>query len=112
MPKVRLSYDGWLALPGAGRQKLGLSTGHQLQRSPTPGTPEAAVLLAAARAEIVGPALRKAIPQEPDWTALIGMALHHGTAGLLCRRALDAAGDVMPDELRTAMGTYLESCAE
>ena len=31
MPKVRLSYDGWLALPAAVRQKLGLSTGHQLE---------------------------------------------------------------------------------
>src|SRR3954451_20732668 len=31
MPKVRLSYDGWLALPAAVRKKLGLSTGHQLE---------------------------------------------------------------------------------
>jgi AbrB family looped-hinge helix DNA binding protein len=31
MPKVRLSYDGWLALPPAVREKLGLSTGHQLE---------------------------------------------------------------------------------
>src|SRR4051794_18015434 len=31
MPKVRLSYDGWLALPAAEREKLGLSTGHQLE---------------------------------------------------------------------------------
>jgi len=29
MPKVRLSYDGWLALPAAVRKKLGLSTGYQ-----------------------------------------------------------------------------------
>src|SRR3954469_21277418 len=83
-----------------------------VQRLATPGTPEAAVLLAAARAEIVGSALREAVAREPDWTALIGMALYHGTAGPLCRRALDAAGDLVPDELRPAMGTYLESCAE
>src|SRR4051794_3507694 len=31
MPKVRLSYDGWLALPAAVREKLGLSTGYQLE---------------------------------------------------------------------------------
>ena len=31
MPKVRLSYDGWLALPAAVRKKLGLSTGCQLE---------------------------------------------------------------------------------
>src|SRR3954451_1352948 len=31
MPKVRLSYDGWLALPPTVRKKLGLSTGHQLE---------------------------------------------------------------------------------
>src|SRR5690348_13716901 len=31
MPKVRLSYDGWLALPVAVRKKLGLSTGYQLE---------------------------------------------------------------------------------
>ena len=31
MPKVRLSYDGWLALPAAVRRKLGLSTGYQLE---------------------------------------------------------------------------------
>ena len=31
MTKVRLNYDGWLALPTAARQKLGLSTGDQLE---------------------------------------------------------------------------------
>src|SRR3954453_3905552 len=32
MSKVRLmSYDGWLALPAAVRERLGLSTGHQLE---------------------------------------------------------------------------------
>ena len=31
MPKVRLSHDGWLALPAAVRRKLGLSTGYQLE---------------------------------------------------------------------------------
>src|SRR4051794_41959883 len=31
MPKVRLSYDGWLALPADVRKKLGLATGHQLE---------------------------------------------------------------------------------
>src|SRR3954447_19511789 len=31
MPKVLLNFDGWLALPTAVRQKLGLSTGDQLE---------------------------------------------------------------------------------
>src|SRR5689334_602198 len=31
MTKVRVNYDGWLALPAAARQKLGLSTGDQLE---------------------------------------------------------------------------------
>ena len=31
MPKVRMNYDGWLALPKGVRRKLGLSTGAQLE---------------------------------------------------------------------------------
>jgi AbrB family looped-hinge helix DNA binding protein len=31
MTRVRINYDGWLALPTAARQKLGLSTGDQLE---------------------------------------------------------------------------------
>jgi AbrB family looped-hinge helix DNA binding protein len=31
MPKVRLNYDGWLALPAAMRQKLGVDTGDELE---------------------------------------------------------------------------------
>ena len=31
MTKVRLNYDGWLSLPTAVRQKLGLTTGDQLE---------------------------------------------------------------------------------
>src|SRR3954452_3394544 len=31
MTKVRLDYDGWLSLPTAVRQKLGLTTGDQLE---------------------------------------------------------------------------------
>jgi AbrB family looped-hinge helix DNA binding protein len=31
MPNIRLKYDGWLALPVAARQKLGLSTGDELE---------------------------------------------------------------------------------
>jgi AbrB family looped-hinge helix DNA binding protein len=30
MPNVRLKYDGWLVLPTAARQRLGLSTGDEL----------------------------------------------------------------------------------
>src|SRR3954447_8100760 len=31
MTRVRINYDGWLSLPTAVRQKLGLSTGDQLE---------------------------------------------------------------------------------
>jgi bifunctional DNA-binding transcriptional regulator/antitoxin component of YhaV-PrlF toxin-antitoxin module len=31
MPKVRMNYDGWLALPAAMRQKLGVDTGNELE---------------------------------------------------------------------------------
>jgi AbrB family looped-hinge helix DNA binding protein len=31
MPKVRLNYDGWLALPAAARRTLGVDTGDQLE---------------------------------------------------------------------------------
>jgi AbrB family looped-hinge helix DNA binding protein len=31
MTKVRLNYDGWLSLPTTARQKLGLTTGDQLE---------------------------------------------------------------------------------
>jgi AbrB family looped-hinge helix DNA binding protein len=31
MTKVRVHHDGWLALPAAVREKLGLSTGNQLE---------------------------------------------------------------------------------
>src|SRR4051795_2946424 len=31
MTRIRINYDGWLSLPTAVRQKLGLSTGDQLE---------------------------------------------------------------------------------
>ncbi len=31
MPKVRMNYDGWIALPPAARRELGLSIGDQLE---------------------------------------------------------------------------------
>ena len=38
MPNIRLKYDGWLALPVAARQKLGLSTGDELEIEISGGT--------------------------------------------------------------------------
>ena len=38
MPNIRLKYDGWLALPVAARQKLGLSTGDELEIEVINGT--------------------------------------------------------------------------
>ena len=38
MSKVRMNYNGWLALPAALRQKLGLSTGDQLDLEVVDGT--------------------------------------------------------------------------
>jgi AbrB family looped-hinge helix DNA binding protein len=37
MPKIRLKYDGWLVLPTAARQRLGLSTGDELEIEITDG---------------------------------------------------------------------------
>jgi AbrB family looped-hinge helix DNA binding protein len=38
MPNIRLKYDGWLMLPVAARQKLGLSTGDELEIEISGGT--------------------------------------------------------------------------
>jgi AbrB family looped-hinge helix DNA binding protein len=38
MPNIRLKYDGWLVLPVAARQKLGLSTGDELEIEISGGT--------------------------------------------------------------------------
>jgi len=38
MTKVRINYDGWLSLPTVVRQKLGLSTGDQLELELTAGS--------------------------------------------------------------------------
>jgi AbrB family looped-hinge helix DNA binding protein len=37
MTKVRINYDGWLALPAAVRERLGLSTGDELELELTAG---------------------------------------------------------------------------
>ncbi len=31
MPKVRVNYEGWIALPASVRQRFGISTGDQLE---------------------------------------------------------------------------------
>jgi hypothetical protein len=74
--------------------------------------PEIDVLLAVACNDDSGIVLRRAIARGPDWTGVVQSALHHGTAGLLCRRVLKTAPDVLPDELRAGMEAYLESCVK
>src|SRR3954470_18701752 len=61
MPKVRLSYDGWLALPAAVREKLGLSTGYQLELELVAG----AIVLRPAGAAGPVPAEPAATPPAP-----------------------------------------------
>src|SRR3954451_5853785 len=62
MPKVRLSYDGWLALPPAVRKRLGLSTGHQLELELVGG----AVVLRPADAARPPPPPPPAVPPPAD----------------------------------------------
>jgi hypothetical protein len=75
-----------------------------------PATTETGIILLASRVEPDHAALRAAIARDFDWTRLSEIALHHGTAGLLCDRVLQAAADTIPADLRTAMRSYLESC--
>ena len=76
--KARLHYDGWLALPAAMRQKLGLASGHQLELELVAGTivlrPERSAAGAAdagdpAPAEPVSPAVLPAPEAEPTQAA-------------------------------------------
>ena len=60
---IQMHYDGWLALPAAVRQKLGVTTGDQLEVEFTGGT---VVLRPARRTNAV--AADRAAP-EPDITA-------------------------------------------
>src|SRR5436305_979579 len=77
MPKVRLSYDGWLALPVAVREKLGLSTGHQLELELVGGAivlrPAGALGAVPAELPATPPAV-EALPPEPPPTAAPGPA--------------------------------------
>src|SRR3954447_18119943 len=38
MPKVRVNYDGWIALPSLTRRQLGLATGSELELDVADGT--------------------------------------------------------------------------
>jgi len=69
------------------------------------------LLLAAANPGEQGTALRDAVARRPDWTRVVQMALDHGTAGLLCRRLLDAGSGTVPDDLVPAMQAYVDHCA-
>src|SRR4051812_24368366 len=80
MPKVRLNYDGWLALPAAVRKKLGLHTGHQLELELVGG----AIVLrppgsaGAAPAEPAPAAQREAEAAEPAPSAAASSSLRKG----------------------------------
>ena len=65
MPKVRLNYDGWLALPEAVRRALGVRTGDQLDLEVTGRT----VILRpvrAAEADVAPPAEETPPPALPQ----------------------------------------------
>jgi AbrB family looped-hinge helix DNA binding protein len=68
MPKVRLNYDGWLALPADVRKKLGLATGYQLELELVGGAivlrPVGAVGPAPADLAAVQPSV-ESLPPEP-----------------------------------------------
>ena len=73
-------------------------------------TPVITLLRATARARLTPDdtaLVRRALTEIADWTALIEAALAHGTAGLLCSHLLDAAADLLPEEIADAAGAYL-----
>ncbi len=70
------------------------------------------LLLLTARAHLDGPAresIRACLRDAPDLAAVVGAALEHGTAPLLCRHLLGSADDLLPLDLRHAANEYLES---
>jgi AbrB family looped-hinge helix DNA binding protein len=66
MTKVRVRHDGWLALPAAVRQKLGLSTGDQLELELADG----GVLLRPVRSGAAGPSPEPVAAAEPSVPAV------------------------------------------
>ena len=68
MPKVRLNYDGWLALPAAARRALGVDTGDQLEVEVVDGRIVLRPLKSAAAAESFADELPPP-PVEPETAA-------------------------------------------
>src|SRR5689334_5755826 len=62
MTKVRVNYDGWLALPAAVRQKLGVAAGDQLEIEVSDG----AAVLRPVRAGTAGQAAALPEAAEPE----------------------------------------------
>jgi len=76
-------------------------------------SPESHILLATARQDLTAVGdLRRWVATSPDWDAVVAWALAHGTAGLLCRHLIEAAPDLLPDDLREAAGAYLRCESE
>lgn len=74
-----------------------------------PSSAAADLLLATARSALSSDdraRVRRALADITDWTALIEAALAHGTAGLLCFHLLDAAADLLPEEIAQAAVAY------
>ena len=65
MPKVRLNYDGWLALPAAARRALGVDTGDQLDVEVVDGRIVLRPLKAPAAAEVAEEPTPVAVEPEP-----------------------------------------------
>jgi hypothetical protein len=55
--------------------------------------------------------LRACIASEPDWTAVVATALEHGLAGLLCRRMLTDAPDLLSEDIHEAARRLLEEAS-
>lgn len=55
-----------------------------------------------------GARIRACLAPETDWTAMVSIALEHGVAGLLCRRLLSDADDLLPADIRDAAARFLD----
>jgi hypothetical protein len=86
MPKVRLNYDGWLALSAAARRVLAVDTGDQLEVDAAAGSPTPDELPSEPAPAVAASSVVKRGPGRPRKTAVA---------------APPAASTVLPPHLKT-----------
>ena len=103
MPKVRLNYDGWLALPAAARRALGVDTGDQLEVEVVDGRIVLRPLKASAAAESSADEELPPLPVEPEPAAAVTAPSSRKAGSGRPRKATaapSAAGTVLPPRLK------------